>query len=46
VGLEIWHASERLPAELLEALSQPERGEIIIERQSVRADPAYSLARG
>jgi uncharacterized protein YuzE len=35
VGLEVWRASERLPAELLEALPQPEADELVVERQSV-----------
>ena len=35
VGLEVWRASERLPAELLEALPQPEADEIVVERQPV-----------
>jgi hypothetical protein len=33
VALEIWRASERLPAELLEALPEPEGEEVVVERQ-------------
>jgi uncharacterized protein YuzE len=33
IGLEWWRASERLPAELLDALPSPPAREIIVERQ-------------
>jgi uncharacterized protein YuzE len=33
VGLEYWKASERLPAELLDALPSPPARELVIERQ-------------
>ena len=33
VGLEYWKASERLPAELLEALPTPPAREVVVERQ-------------
>lgn len=33
VGLEVWRASQRLPAEFLEALPEPEGEEIVVERQ-------------
>jgi hypothetical protein len=34
VGVEVWRASERLPTEFLEALPQPQAGEIVVARQS------------
>lgn len=33
LGLEFWEASQRLPAELLEALPRPPAREVVIERQ-------------
>jgi uncharacterized protein YuzE len=33
IGLEFWHASRRLPAELLDALPAPPRQHVAIERQ-------------
>jgi uncharacterized protein YuzE len=33
VGLEYWKASDRLPAELLDALPSPPARELVIERQ-------------
>jgi uncharacterized protein YuzE len=33
IGLEYWKASERLPAELLDALPAPPAREVVIERQ-------------
>lgn len=33
VALEVWRASEHLPAELLDALPEPEGQEMVVERQ-------------
>lgn len=33
LGLEYWDASQRLPAELLEALPAPPRQDVAVERQ-------------
>lgn len=33
ISLEFWEASQRLPAELLEALPEPSGHEVVIERQ-------------
>lgn len=35
VGLEFWRASERLPAAVLDALSEPKGEGVVVERQSV-----------
>jgi uncharacterized protein YuzE len=34
VGFEFWKASERLPAELLDALPEPKSEGVVVERQS------------
>jgi len=41
VGLELWQASERLPADLLEALPEPEGKPVVITQEDLaKGQPA------
>lgn len=40
LAVELWRASDHLPSELLEALPEPEGGEIVVEGRSASAQPS------